>query len=284
VAQGLTVGPKHRQAITEAIQQLRLSPARTLTELCAEVQDEDIRSALQYYTLSGPLGHLLDADRDVLGSGRFVTFETENLMQLGDKAVVAVLLYLFRRIEKRLDGSPTLVPLDEAWVYLRHALFRERLREWLKTLRKMNGAVILATQNLSDVLNSEIGDVISETCPTKVLLPNAEAGNPASQRFYERLGLNDREIEILQGALPKRQYYVISPLGRRLISLGLGGVSLSFVGVNGKQERQIAEDLMGQYGWAWQAEWLRTRGLPDWADYLEPMLPVPERRTRCVGA
>jgi type IV secretion system protein VirB4 len=284
VAQGMTVGPKHRQAITEAIQQLRLSPARTLTELCAEVQDEEIRSALQYYTLSGPLGHLLDADRDVLGSGRFVTFETENLMQLGDKAVVAVLLYLFRRIEKRLDGSPTLVPLDEAWVYLRHTLFRERLREWLKTLRKMNGAVVLATQNLSDVLNSEIGDVISETCPTKVLLPNAEAGNPASQRFYERLGLNDREIEILQAALPKRQYYVISPLGRRLISLGLCGVSLSFVGVNGKQERQIAEDLMDQYGSAWQAEWLRTRGLPDWADYLEPMLPVPERRSVCVGA
>lgn len=72
--------------------------------------------------------------------GKFVTFETENLMQLGDKAVVAVLLYLFRRIEKRLNGSPTLVPLDEAWVYLRHPLFRERLRDWLKTLRKRNGS------------------------------------------------------------------------------------------------------------------------------------------------
>jgi len=57
--------------------------------VCAEVQDEEIRSALQYYTLSGPFGQLLDADRDVLGSGRFVTFETENLVQLGDKAVVA---------------------------------------------------------------------------------------------------------------------------------------------------------------------------------------------------
>jgi type IV secretion system protein TrbE len=284
VAQGMMVGPKHRQAITEAVQQLRSSPARTLTEFCAEVQDEEIRSALQYYTLSGPLGQLLDADRDVLGTGRFVAFETENLMQLGDKAVVAVLLYLFRRIEKRLDGSPTLVALDEAWVYLRHPLFRERLREWLKTLRKMNGAVILSTQNLSDVLNSEIGDVIVEACPTKVLLPNAEAANPASQRFYDRVGLNDREIEILQGAIPKRQYYVVSPLGRRLISLGLGGVALSFVGVNGKQERQIAQELMDQHGMTWQAEWLRRRGLPEWAEYLEPMLLPAERRAMCVGA
>jgi hypothetical protein len=61
-------------------------------------------------------------------------------MNLGEKAIVAVLLYLFRRIEKRLDGSPTLVPLDEAWVYLKHPLFRDRIREWLKTLRKYNGA------------------------------------------------------------------------------------------------------------------------------------------------
>jgi type IV secretion system protein VirB4 len=69
-----------------------------------------------------------------------------------------------------------------------------------------------------------------------------------------------------------------------LISLGLGGVSLSFVGVNGKQERQIAEELMSQHGSAWQAKWLRTRGLSDWADYLEPVLPLPERRALCVGA
>lgn len=108
IAQGMNVGPKHRQAITEAVQQLRLSPARTLTEFCAEVQDEEIRRALQYCTLSGPLGQLLDADRDVLGPGRFVTFETE-----------------------------------------------------------MNAAVILSTQNLSDVFNSDIGDVIVETSPTK---------------------------------------------------------------------------------------------------------------------
>lgn len=70
VARGMNIGPKQRQAITGAVQQLRRSPARTLTEFCAEVQDEEIRSALQYYTLSGPLGQLLDAERDVLGSGQ----------------------------------------------------------------------------------------------------------------------------------------------------------------------------------------------------------------------
>ena len=55
----------------------------------------------------------------------FFRFETENLLQLDDKAVIPVLLYLFRRIEQRLDGSPTLILLDEAWSYLQHELFRE---------------------------------------------------------------------------------------------------------------------------------------------------------------
>src|SRR5262249_10344308 len=121
----------------------------------------------------------------------------EHLMNMGEKAVVAVLLYLFRRIEKRLDGSPTLVPLDEAWVYLRHSRFRERVRDWLKTLRKLNGLVLLSTQNLSDIFNSPIRDVVLESCPTKVLLPNAEAANPASRQFYESIGLTEREISIV---------------------------------------------------------------------------------------
>jgi type IV secretion/conjugal transfer VirB4 family ATPase len=281
VANGAPIGPKERNAIAKAVTQLRLSPTRTLTEFCAEVQDADVREALQFYTLGGPLGQLLDAEHDVLGSSRLVTFETETLMTLGDKALIAVLLYLFRRIEKRLDGSPTLVPLDEAWAYLKHPLFRERLRDWLKTLRKNNGVVVLATQNLSDILNSQIGDVILETCPTKVLLPNAEAANPASRAFYERLGLNDRQLNVIQNSVPKRDYYVLSPLGRRLIGLGLGEVAISFVGINGREEREQAELLMNQHGDGWQGEWLRRRGRSDWAAYYEE-LDSDFRRKQCA--
>lgn len=288
---GLAVTPKHRNALTSALQQLRLSPSRTLTELSANVQDLDVREALQFYTLSGPLGHLLDADEDLLGDGRFLTFETESLLQLDDKAVIPVLLYLFRRIEKRLDGSPTLVTLDEAWAYLRHPVFRERLRDWLKTLRRMNGIVLLATQNLSDICKSEISDVILEMCPTKILLPNAEAKNPASKDFYDRIGLNSRELEILQTSIPKQHYYFISPLGRRLISLGIHNVALSFVGVNGREERQLVEDLIQQSPFGWQSAWLRYRAaalkdeqLLDWAVYYEQIQKESESRAAFATA
>jgi type IV secretory pathway VirB4 component len=210
-----------------------------------------------------------------------MVFEMDNLMKYGDgnsKATVAVLLYLFRRIQKKLDGRPTLIVLDEAWVYLRDELFREYLRDWLKTLRKLNAVVILATQNLSDIFNSGISDVVMEACPTKILLANAEAANVQSRRLYEAVGLNDREIQIVQGAIPKRQYYVISPEGRRLISLGLGGVALAFVGVNSPDDRKKAEEVMRAYPRTWQAEWLRQRGRADWADWWREVEDVLERR------
>jgi type IV secretion system protein TrbE len=133
----------------------------------------------------------------------------------------------------------------------------------------MNAAVLLATQNLSDIFNSPIRDIILESCPTKILLPNSEAGNPASRQFYEGIGLNEREISLIQKALPKREYYVVSSLGRRKIALGLGGVALSFVGISGKEQRQAAEQMIGEHGDHWQAEWLRSRGLDDWAAFYD---------------
>ena len=65
-----------------------------------------------------------------------------------------MLTYLFRRLEKRFDGSPTLMILDEAWLYLTESLFAAKIREWLKVLRKKNVAVIFATQSLSDIADS----------------------------------------------------------------------------------------------------------------------------------
>ena len=278
---GLRVSPTQKNAIADGINLLRNAESRTMTDFVATVQDKDVRASLEPYTLGGPLGRLLDADKDGLRESRFMVFEMENLMKYGDgssNATVAVLLYLFRRIQKKLDGRPTLIVLDEAWVYLRDELFREYLRDWLKTLRKLNAVVVLATQNLSDIFNSGICDVVMEACPTKILLANAEAATTQSRRLYEAVGLNEREIQIVQSAAPKRQYYIISPEGRRLIALGLGQVALSFVGVNSPEERKMVEDLVNAFPRTWQAEWLRQRGRADWADWWRDIEGVNEGR------
>ena len=280
---GLKFTPRHRNAVTEAVARLQLSPTRTLTELSANVQDTDIRDALEHFTVTGPLGSLLDAEYDLLSDGRFLTFEMENLLQLDDKAVIPVLLYLFRRIEQSLDGSPTLVLLDEAWSYLQQPTFRHRLKDWLKTMRRKNAVVVMATQQVSDIANSEIADVVLENCPTKILLPNAEARNPGSREFYGRLGLNERELELLQVSVPKQHYYVVSKLGRRLVDLRLGKVALAWLGVSGREERQIVQSVIDEYPSTWRTEWLRLK-VPTWSDYFRSLeTPKKEEESLCVS-
>ena len=138
-------------------------------------------------------------------------------------------------------------------------------------MRRKNAVVVLATQQISDIANSDIADVVLENCPTKILLPNAESKNPGSRALYERIGLNGRELEILQVSVPKQHYYVVSKLGRRLVDLGVGKVSLAWVGVNGREERQNVESVIQNYPETWRAEWLRLKGLSNWADYLSNM-------------
>ena len=72
----------------------------------AQVQDETIRSALRYYTLEGTLGRLLDAEEDGLAEAAFIVFEIEDLMAMGERNLIPVLLYLFRRFERSLKGQP----------------------------------------------------------------------------------------------------------------------------------------------------------------------------------
>lgn len=264
--QGVNVTPALRQIVYEAVVRLTRSPRRTLTEFVAELQDDELRQALSHYTLAGPMGSLLDAEEDSLVDGAFQAFEMEHLMNLGEKNVVPVLLYLFRQVELRMDGRPTLVALDECWLMLAHPLFREKVREWLKTWRKKNALVFLATQELADVMNSPIRDVILASCPTKILLPNPEAQENSSRPMYELIGLNERELQLLSLATVKRDYYYKSPLGRRIFSFGFGPVALAFVGASGQEDIRLAKKLIAGQGENWPAAWLREHGLNDWAN------------------
>jgi type IV secretion/conjugal transfer VirB4 family ATPase len=264
------LAPPQTKALYRGLTLLAEAPIeqRTITNLITQVQDPSVRDGLNPYSLAGPLGSLLDADRDVLLDSDFVTFELETLMAMGREVVIPVLTYLFHRIEQRLDGQPTLIVIDEAWVVLANETFGAKLEEWLRTLRKKNAAVVLATQSLSEIANSPHRDVVLESCPTKVFLPNPEARNPQTRDLYRRFGLSDRQIDLIAEAAPKRDYYYVSPLGRRLFQFGLGPVALAFTRAGSKEDVLAARHLVAQRGEHWPLEWLRSRGLGEWADYL----------------
>ena len=122
---------------------------------------------------------------DGLTEAPFTVFEIEELMALGERTSIPVLLYLFRRFERSLKGQPAYLLLDEAWVMLGHPVFRAKIREWLKVLRKANCAVVLATQTLSDAARSGILDVLSNSarlrssCRTRKPEPAARRSIPA---------------------------------------------------------------------------------------------------------
>jgi type IV secretion/conjugal transfer VirB4 family ATPase len=271
--QGATITPQHRQEIFRAIVQLGASTKqmreRTLTNFLVLLQDQGLRDALKAYTLRGMAGQLLDAEEDSLRSDPFQVFEMEHLLNKGENLVLPVLTYLFHRIEQRFNGSPTLLILDEAWVMLAHPVFKAKIREWLKVLRKANVAVVFATQSLTDLARSGIADVVFESCPSKILLPNAEAQTDSSRTLYESVGLNRRQIEILSVATPKRHYYMLHPDGRRLFELGLSAPELAFVGASGKEDLARIRHLRHQFGERWPAQWLRERGQPSAAHLWE---------------
>lgn len=255
--------PAQRGLVHDALVTLSHRPSgRSLTNFKLVVQDDNVREALHYYTLGGPLGDLMDADADagdLVAENPFAVFETEELMSLGEKAVVPMLAYLFDLIERRLTGQPAFVILDEAWMMLAHPAFREKIKEWLKVFRKKNCVVIMATQSVADVQSSPIASAINESCPTKIFLPNPDAERSAD--LYAAMGLNEREIEILSQARKKRDYYVTQPEGRRLIYLDLDEVTLAFVTASDKEARTQIEMLRREHGEQWPYRWLDRRGV-----------------------
>ena len=250
------------------------SSQRTITHFLGTVQDNAIKEALKLYTVgSGAIGDMLDAEEDALvetaGNSRFFIFEMSHLFNLGDKAIIPVMMHIFRQIEKRVAKSiPTLIPIDEAFRSFGHPLAIQRLNKWLELMRKENAAVGFATQNIDTVLKSVIGSSILQTTATKFLLPNAEATTQNVAPLYRAIGLNDRQIENLAYARPKREYYVMNSDGRRMFDLGLGQVALAFTGVAGKEQAQHIRLLKKQHGDEWVSQWLKERGVPPgWCDY-----------------
>jgi type IV secretion system protein VirB4 len=266
----IVITPEAKDHLWSALTSLASAPVpeRTLTGLSVLMQSQVLKRALQPYCVGGPFGRLLDAEAERLGDAQVQVFETEGL--IGTGAAPAVLAYLFHRIEGRLDGRPTLLIVDEGWLALDDEGFAGQLREWLKTLRKKNASVIFATQSLSDIDGSAIAPAIIESCPTRLFLPNERAIEPQIMAIYRRFGLNDRQIEILARATPKRDYYCQSRRGNRLFELGLGSVALAFTAASAKSDQAAIERILAEHGRdGFVAAWLTHCGV-GWAAELIP--------------
>jgi len=284
--QGERLSPDERGRLAHAVGLLAESPPedRTLTALLVGLGSERLRALVRPYTLEGPYGQLFDADRDSFGRGgetRHQVVELSHLVGMSDRVLVPSLTYLFRRVEESLDGSPTLIVIEEAWAALMHGRFADRLRQWLLTLRKRNAAVVVVAHSPAQFRDPGVSarggaggaQLLVESCPTRIFLPNPDAAEPDTAALYRWLGLNEAEVNRLSKARKKRDYYVRSPSGARTFDLALGPLEMAFLGTlpgrSADETVRVAARLAETEGERWPAEWLRLCGLNTEAGTLD---------------
>jgi type IV secretion system protein VirB4 len=241
---------------------------RTMTLLAAQVRSHSrlLGEALRPYTLEGNFGQIFDADHDEFSESTWTMIEMGALMGMGPAVVIPALEYLFHRVEQQFDGRPTLMVVDEAWLFLSHPTFAGRLQAWLKTLRKKNVYVVFATQEVADATSKpELLSTILSACHTKIFLPDEEALSPAMTEAYQRIGLTIAEIQILAKAQKKRDYYYRSVKGRRLFRLDLGPAALAFVGMSSEADHRFLDEMCAGRAPADYARAMLERRSVSWA-------------------
>lgn len=257
-------GPELRPAIFEGVRALSLSPPhlRTMSNFAfSALQNVDAREVFQEYTLRGPSGRYLDGAADPDDESDFLVYETRELMGLGKSTALAVLLYLFRRFERSLDGRPAILFLAEAWQVFQHPIWGSRLYKWLRELRSKNATVVMDTQSLDDAVKSSNFALLVESCKRKIFLPNPAANQPVPYELYKQFGMNDRQIEIIRSAIRKRDYYVTGPDGCRKVSLGLSDLELAVVGATSEVEVGEVREAIRRYGDQWLSRYLADLGI-----------------------
>ena len=274
----ITITPAKDNFVWKALLSLREFPKeqRTISTFCEMVQDQEIRQALAALTVKGAYGKLFDNNKDISGIGRWQVFEMETLMAT-PAIVPSTLEYLFHRIETKLQkaSGPSLIIMDEAWLFFDNPMFKEKIKEYFKDMRKKNTSIILATQNLTDLsAKPELLSAVLNNCPNKIYLSDKEAKTEKSQEIYRMFGCNEKQMDIIANMEPKRDYYYSSEKGNRIFRLALQPIELPFVTATAKKDQQAMDSILQSAGReSFIEEWLKYKDCQDeWEDYRENYL------------
>lgn len=250
--QHVLVDSKKSESIRKALLQLRTKSKdrRDITAFQQYVQDADVKSGIQPYTFDGQYGSIFDAHESTLELARFTMIEMGVLMRFGSQCVTPALMYIFKFIESHFAeanddaGHPTLLVLDEAWVFLANQYFSERIDDWLRTLRKRRVAVVFATQDVVNAAESSISSTIISQCQTRFYLADPNATSEVISKYYTKFGLEPSEISALSMARMKRDYFYKSPAGARMFQLELDPFQLALL----CPKKSVLDSLEGKYG------------------------------------
>ena len=236
--EGINPDARVRTLVWEALNSLCAvkQESRTLSNLIAYVQSTVIKEALYIYCGNEAYGQYFDNNIDNISNNNFITFEMGDVMNK-PKVIAPLLDYIFHKIEnEKLDGTPTLIILDECWLFLKNEKMRDKIEEWLRVLRKKNTSVIFATQSLTEIYTSPIFAPIIDACKTQIFLPNEKAISTWLE-LYKKFNLTEKEIEEINDAIMKQDYFVKSPDGSRLFQINPSSIEIAYLGSSTKNDQ-----------------------------------------------
>ena len=206
-----------------------------------------IASHLAKWHSGGEKANLFDNETDTIDFSSDSTFGFEMGPILQDPVGLGpALSYLFHRIQTSLDGTPTMVILDEAWALIDNPIFAPKIKDWLKVMRKLNAMVIFATQSVEDATKSSISDTLVQQTATQIFLPNLRA-TPAYQRMFM---LSDKEFDIVKTMDPSSRFFLIKQDAQAAVArIDLSGMTDAIHILSGRAETvELLESIIQEVG------------------------------------
>jgi type IV secretion system protein VirB4 len=206
-----------------------------------------VAARLKQWHSGGRFAPIFDNATDVIDFHADTVFGFEMGDVLANRAcLIPVLLYLFHRINISLDGTPTMIVLDEAWALIDNPVFAKKIKDWLKTLRKLNGMVVFATQSVEDAVNSDISDTLIQQTATQIFLPNPKATDAYRKAFM----LSEREFNLLKNTDPGTRYFLVKQ-GKDVVvaRIDLSGMEDMIAVLSGRAETVVLlDEIRAQVG------------------------------------
>ena len=164
------------------------------------------------------------------------------------------MMYLFHRVDERLDGSPSMIVIDEGWKALDDDVFVHRLKDWMKTVRKRNGVVGFATQSASDAIESKIAATIIEQSATQLFMSNPKA---QASDYCGGFGLTAHELDLVRSLPEHLRCVLIKQGGNSVVArLDMGNMPDAITVLSGREASvRKLDELRRVHGDA-PSEWL----------------------------
>lgn len=243
-------GPEELQTISHAVDAAyendaslrRLRNFRELLSGTRRPEPGDLADRLSAWIHGGEHAWLFDNETDELDLERkTLGFDMTALLE-NPRLRTPTMMYLFHRIEERLDGEPTMILIDEGWKALDDEVFAARIRDWLKTLRKRNALVGFATQSARDALESRISTALVEQTATMVFMPNSRA---RPEDYCDGFGLTSHELALIR-TLPahSRCFLVRQPDASVVVRLDLSNAPEVLTILSGRESSVRRLDLL----------------------------------------